>query len=110
MRRVAVTFTAEGFHCWPKATPWRRYLAARHRHLFHVRVELPVSHDDREIECHDLRDFCIMAFGSGDFGHQSCEMLAETLAVNVSMRYGAMKNLAVSVMEDGEVGATFVSE
>ena len=79
MTFVVVTFTAEGFHRWPEAPAHRAYLAARHRHLFHVRVEVEAVHSDREIECHDLRDFCVEAFGGGDMGSQSCEMMAEEL-------------------------------
>jgi hypothetical protein len=97
-----VTYTAEGFHHWPDAPPHRAYLAARHRHLFHVKVVVEVSHADREIECHDLRDFCIGVF-ERDLGSRSCEMMAEDLSQEVTRRFGK-RRVVVEVMEDGEVG------
>jgi hypothetical protein len=108
MTSVVVTFTAEGLHRWPRAPAHRAYLAAHHRHLFHVRVEVAVGHSDREIECHDLRDFCLGAFGGGDLGSQSCEMMAEDLAQKITPRFGE-RRVMVEVMEDGEVGGRFQS-
>jgi hypothetical protein len=108
MTTVVVTFTAEGFHRWPGASPHRAYLATRHRHLFHVRVEVEASHSDREVECHDLRSFCLEAFPGGDMGSQSCEMIAEDLAQKVTRRFGE-RRVMVEVMEDGEVGGRFQS-
>jgi hypothetical protein len=103
MTSAIVTFTAEGFHHWPEAPALRAYLASQHRHLFHVRIEVEVTHADREIECHDLREFCIQAFGSGDMGSQSCEMMAEALAQQITRRFGD-RRVVVEVLEDGEVG------
>jgi hypothetical protein len=71
--------------------------------LFHVKVVAAVSHSDREIECHDLRDFCIGAFGGGELGGQSCETMAEDLALKVTRRFGK-RRVVVGVLEDGEVG------
>jgi hypothetical protein len=109
MTSVVVTFTAEGFHRWPEAPAPRAYLAARHRHLFHVRVEVETTHADRDIECHDLRDFCVEAFGRGDMGTQSCEMMAEGLAQKVTRQFGD-RRVKVEVMEDGEVGGNVTHE
>ncbi len=108
MTCVIVTFTVEGFHRWLGAPAQRAYLEARHRHLFHVRVEVVVGHADREIECHDLRDFCLEAFGGGEMGSQSCEMMAEGLAQKITRRFGK-RRVMVEVMEDGEVGGRFQS-
>jgi hypothetical protein len=108
MTCVVATFTAEGFHRWPEAPAHRAYLADRHRHLFHVRVEVEVGHGDREIECHDLRDFALEAFGAGDMGCQSCEMMAVDLAQKVARRFGD-RRVMVEVLEDGEVGGRFQS-
>jgi hypothetical protein len=108
MTFVVITFTAEGFHRWPEAPLHRSYLATSHRHLFHVRVGVEVTHAEREIECHDLRDFCVQAFGTGDMGSQSCEMMAESLAQKITRQFGD-RRVKVEVLEDGEVGGTFES-
>ena len=105
---IWVRFQHEGLHCWPGATPRRRYLANPHRHMFHVCISTNVGHDDREIEFHDLRaeaESMFAALGDrGDFGSQSCEMLARGLAQQLVARYS--RAIAVEVSEDGEFGAT----
>ena len=104
---IVVRFCAEGWHRWPEAPASRAYLATYHRHLFHVEVRLPVLHDEREVEFHDLLDAVRSDFGSGDFGAASCEAMARTLAQKTARRYG--RACTVAVFEDGEVGAS-VSE
>jgi hypothetical protein len=112
MMYVVVRFQAEGFHYWQDAPPHRKYLSTPHRHLFQVEVCLEVSHDGREVECHDLLDFSRNAFGSGDFDGKSCEMLARYLHASVIVKF--YRTIArwcrVSVLEDGEVGAVYDGE
>lgn len=104
---IWVSFQAEGLHCWPGATQRRAYLAHKHRHMFHVRVQTRVEHDDREIEFHDLRaqaQHAFLALGDGgDFDGQSCEALARRLAEHLSVRH--RRWFVVEVSEDGEFGA-----
>jgi len=47
---VFVRFTFEGWHRWPDAPPEHDYLAARHRHLFHVEAHAHVDHHNRDLE------------------------------------------------------------
>lgn len=101
---VIVRFTREGFHCWPDAPPHRAYLAERHRHLFHIEVALEVFEHDREIEFHDLLDFCRQQFPGGEMGSASCEQMAKRLAENITRRFSG-RRVSVGVFEDGEVGA-----
>lgn len=111
---IFVTFQESGFHNWPDAPTERSYLASRHRHIFHVRVETTVDHDDREIEFHDLIDRAKPAFrnlrlpkkGStdNDFGGQSCEILARRLGTSLADYFN--RAFTVTVSEDGECGAT----
>jgi hypothetical protein len=105
---ILVRFTAEGFHCWPEANGARSYLANRHRHLFHVEVETAVTHDNREIELHDLLDDSRRSFGGGNFGSASCESLARGLATALAGKYD--RTFRVGVFEDGEVGASVTVE
>ena len=103
-----VRFAVPGFHRWPGATGQRMYLALRHRHLFHVEVSVPLTHGEREIEFHDLLDFCKGAFPGGEMGDASCEAMAESLGKEVARQFD--RRATVSVFEDGEVGAIVVTE
>ena len=105
-RYVEVSFTAEGWHRWPRAPVRRDYLKARHRHLFHIRLRMEVRRQNREIEFHDLLDQAKAAFGTGDFGSKSCECLAHKLVQHFRERpeYRG-RAMTASVSEDGECGA-----
>lgn len=110
---IAVRFQAEGWHCWPDAPPRRAYLRDLHRHIFQAEVSMPVEHDDRDVEFHDLRDEALgllteqgqkgIRIAGLDFGHRSCEMLARHVAETLAARYG--RAVRVSVSEDGECGS-----
>jgi hypothetical protein len=102
---IAVRFQVEGWHRWPGAKGPRAYLADRHRHLWHVEAQVQVLHNDREVELHDFRDFCIAHFPAGDAGDASCEALAAGLVNDITRRYGRSRRVRVSVFEDGENGA-----
>ena len=105
---AVVRFTRPGFHRWPAADTVlggrRAYLGQIHRHLFHVEARVQVVHGDREIEFHELLDFCTAQFTGGNFGTQSCEMLASALRHDLETRHPG-RLVTVSVFEDGEVGA-----
>lgn len=99
-----VRFTVEGWHSWPEATGKREYLSQRHRHLFYIHVSIGVYHNEREIEYHDLLDFCKAKFPSGELGRSSCETLAENLINDLTMQWPG-RSIQVSVFEDNEAGA-----
>lgn len=113
-RTIFVTTGFVGFHYWPGAPASRSYLGQPHRHRFGVRVEVPVEHDDREMEFHDLLDsvrFQVIQMapvneltGVSHCGPMSCEMMAERLAQ--ALREGLERDVSVTVDEDGECGAT----
>lgn len=109
-RHITVRWSVPGMHCWPDATPERGYLADHHRHLFHVHVVIPVDHEDREVEFHDLLEYAQEALttfplvgGAHDFGHRSCEALALLVAAYVQAQWP--RPVRVAVLEDGECGA-----
>lgn len=104
MTDVIVRFTREGWHYWADAPSERAYLGFSHRHLFHVEVSVAVTGDNREIEFHDLLDFCKANFPEGDYGGQSCEMLARGLGEQITLQF-PKRSVTVAVFEDGEVGA-----
>lgn len=101
---IAVSFQAEGWHCWPQAPQRRAYLRQSHRHMFHVYAALQVLHDERDVEFHDLRDACVQWFGSGDYGSMSCEALARQLCEQIVTTWPG-RTARVVVSEDDENAA-----
>lgn len=98
-----------GFHRWPDAPPNRTYLAAKHRHLFHVTATVEVGHSNREVEFHDLHDIIRTWWGGTDLGIRdwgtaSCEVMARELLDHLSDDHD-LTPVRVEVSEDGEAGA-----
>ena len=105
-RTITARFTRPGFHCWPEAPGPRGYLAHPHRHLFHVEASVTVTHDDREVEFHDLLDAAAAGWPDQlDLGRRSCEQLAEAVAARIDLTWPG-RQITVAVYEDNEVGAT----
>lgn len=107
---ICVRWQFEGFHHWPDAPVQRAYLRARHRHMFHAEVELPVSHNERDVEFHDLRDICVdicRRLGTKwDFEGASCETMATDIADTLLDAFDGP--IRVAMFEDGENGAVVV--
>lgn len=102
------TFRFAGFHSWPGASEERRYLAARHRHLFHAKVWVEAEHDDRDIEFHDLGDALERACKPfAEAGALSCEQMAKRIREEVSTRWPG-RLVQAEVSEDGEFGAVTI--
>lgn len=111
---IWVTTTFAHMHSWPDA-PDRGdlsglrldFLRTPHRHLFHVKLCVPVTELNREIEFFDLKSclehtICALAF---NWKHASCEMMARDLA-GMMMTKLKVNKVTCSVSEDGENGAT----
>ena len=107
---IWVTFQVEGIHQWKDATSYLRY---PHRHMFHFRVELSVSHDDREVEFIALKDTLLNMVSNRLLPKwsvkKSCEMLAKEVIVWMQAEYGD-RDYVVEVSEDGENGAKVSSD
>lgn len=107
---IFVRTRREGQHRWPQAPEHREYLRSAHRHLFHIEVSTWVTHDDREIEFHDLLDQ-VNAYWTElpmkDGLPMSCEMMARMLGELLVAKY--KRSFQVSVSEDGECGASVFS-
>ena len=107
--RVIVVVRVPGFHNWPDAPEPVAYLRARHRHLFTVRVEFDVTHDDRDVEFHIAQGWIRASFmrrlggAPFEFGARSCEQIAHEVAVELKTFHRAP--CAVEVWEDDENGA-----
>lgn len=121
-RTVTVEWSFDGYHRWPAAAdiagPQRAYLVDRHRHRFVCTVTIPVDHSDRAVEFHDLLDHCAKGSARIDGQHgqpleldtQSCEQLAERIALHVLDRWPDLAWIETSVSEDGYVTGTIRME
>lgn len=106
MTRIFVTREFSALHAWPDAPPVVGFLQNPHRHLFKIRAEIEVMHDDRDIEFFMVQGVVDEWVESlpVDLGAMSCEMLAGALVEHLSDQYGEHRWLQVEVSEDGENG------
>lgn len=98
---VWITTRFTGFHRWLAAPPEVDFLQDWHRHLFWVKVAVPVTHADREVEFFILKrevDAYLDQHYAGKRFEESCEMIAQRLLDRFSAAF-------VEVSEDGENGA-----
>lgn len=106
-RTIFVTFQKEGIHRYPDAPEGVEFLKHPHRHMFHFRVTVAVTHNDRDIEFilfkRELE--ALYTGGAMEIDHKSCEMLAEDL-INYIVKAYPNRMVSVEVSEDGENGAT----
>ena len=102
----------EGIHCWPDAPDEVSFLRTPHRHEFHVKLEVQVYHDDRDVEFILLKrwmeSWLKERFPETDIGHTSCEMIAKELRRAAKAKWGA-RWMECIVSEDGENGSRVTS-
>lgn len=105
MKTVVIVQTQfEGIHSWPdcpiKSVEFLRY---PHRHIFHVKTEILVSHPDRQVEFlyakKAITEYLHRRWPNGNLKHSSCEMVATDLLTSDLFDFQA-----VEVFEDGENG------
>ena len=109
-RQIYIQTQFTGYHRWDDAPDCVMFLRNAHRHIFHVKVTVPVAHNDRDIEFFMmkrmvdnfiLRQIIENANEDGNMG--SCEMMAEKIAMFISEHY--KRTVEVEVNEDNENGA-----
>ena len=109
-RTVSATVRVPGFHQWPAAPEPVQYLRAKHRHMFTMRAEFDVTHDERDVEFHMaqgwLQEALRKCYGEAphDFASSSCETIAHVLAQHL-VDDGRPAPCAFEVHEDDENGA-----
>jgi len=100
---VKIRHRFEGFHQWKEAPDEVSFLRQSHRHLFHVTVEIGVSHDDRELEFFIEQRFLKTLFDTTEqCDNQSCETLARYVVMMFQKRHGYDRPITCEVSEDGE--------
>jgi hypothetical protein len=105
---VYCTLQFEGIHNWPNCPIEEvSYLRFPHRHMFHIKAWMVVSHSDRDVEFiwlkHRITEYLDKTYPDHQLGAKSCEMLAEEL-IN---KFGLA---ACEVNEDGENGAIVIKD
>jgi hypothetical protein len=113
---IWVTLRKEGIHMYPAAATDPKlatgdeydvsFLGTPHRHIFHFKVYIAVTHDDRDIEFIQFKRWLEKCYSNGtlELNHKSCEMIARELNATISARYPGRETW-IDVSEDGENGA-----
>jgi hypothetical protein len=117
-RKIWVTFRKEGIHKYPAAATDPNlatgdeydvsFLANPHRHIFHFRVWLGVTHNDRDVEFIQFKRWLEKLYSSTQgvlsLDYKSCEMMTDDLYVQIAAKYPG-RAVWIEVSEDGENGA-----
>ena len=115
-KMIWVTFRKEGIHRYPAAATDPdlatgdeydvSFLANEHRHIFHFKVWIGVTHDDRDIEFIQFKRWLENLYKDATLSldHKSCEMMSGDLYDIISQKY-PNREVWIEVSEDGENGS-----
>ena len=115
-KMIWVTFNKEGMHKYPAALTDSNlatgdeydvsFLGYPHRHIFHFKVWIGVTHDDRDIEFIQFKRWLENLYSSGtlQLDYKSCEMMSQDLYDSISSKYPS-REVWIEVSEDGENGS-----
>jgi hypothetical protein len=115
-RWIWVTFQKEGIHKYPAALDDPAlatgdeydvsFLGYPHRHIFHFRVAITVTHNDRDIEFIQFKRWLekLYAEKTLELDYKSCEMMSDDLFDKIAEKY-PNRSVKIEVSEDGENGA-----
>ena len=115
-KMIWVTFQKEGMHKYPAALTDPTlatgdeydvsFLGYPHRHIFHFKVWIGVTHDDRDIEFIQFKRWLLNLYKDSILAldYKSCEMMSEDLYQQISQKYPD-REIWIEVSEDGENGS-----
>ena len=115
-KMIWVTFNKEGMHKYPAALTDPAlatgdeydvsFLGYPHRHIFHFKVWIGVTHDDRDIEFIQFKRWLLNLYKDATLSldYKSCEMMSGDLYDAISQRYPD-REVWIEVSEDGENGS-----
>ena len=117
-KMIWVTFRKEGIHCYPAAATDPKlatgdyydvsFLGTPHRHIFHFRVWLGVTHNDRDVEFIQFKRWLERLYSSEQgvlsLDYKRCEMMSDDLYAQISQKYPD-REVWIEVSEDGENGS-----
>lgn len=113
---IWVTFRKEGIHKYPAALEDPAlatgdeydvsFLGYPHRHIFHFKVWIAVTHNDRDIEFIQFKRWLENLYSEGTLklDYKSCEMISDDLHANIDEKYPG-RDVWIEVSEDGENGS-----
>ena len=116
IKMIWVTFQKEGMHKYPAALTDPAlatgdeydvsFLGYPHRHIFHFKVWISVTHDDRDIEFIQFKRWLLNLYKDSILAldYKSCEMMSEDLYQQISQKY-PNREVWIEVSEDGENGS-----
>jgi len=116
LKMIWVTFQKEGMHKYPAALTDPTlatgdeydvsFLGYPHRHTFHFKVWISVTHDDRDIEFIQFKRWLENLYKEGtlQLDYKSCEMMSGDLFDSISNKYPG-REIWIEVSEDGENGS-----
>ena len=115
-KMIWVTFQKEGMHKYPAALTDPAlatgdeydvsFLGYPHRHIFHFKVWIGVTHDDRDIEFIQFKRWLLNLYKDATLSldFKSCEMMSGDLYDVISQKY-PNREVWIEVSEDGENGS-----
>ena len=115
-KMIWVTFQKEGMHKYPAALTDPAlatgdeydvsFLGYPHRHIFHFKVWIGVTHDDRDIEFIQFKRWLLNLYKDATLSldYKSCEMMSGDLYDVISKKY-PNREVWIEVSEDGENGS-----
>ena len=115
-KMIWVTFNKEGMHKYPAALTDPTlatgdeydvsFLVYPHLHIFHFKVWISVTHDDRDIEFIQFKRWLENLYKEGtlQLDYKSCEMMSGDLYDSISNKYPG-REIWIEVSEDGENGS-----
>jgi hypothetical protein len=115
-RMIWVTFRKEGIHKYPAALDDPKlatgdeydvsFLGYPHRHIFHFKVGITVTHNDRDIEFIQFKRWMEKLYNEGtlNLDYKSCEMMSDDLYNQIRQKY-PHREVHIDISEDGENGA-----
>ena len=115
-RMIWVTFRKEGIHKYPAALDAPKldtgdeydvsFLGYPHRHIFHFKVGITVTHNDRDIEFIQFKRWMekLYAEKTLELDYKSCEMMSDDLYDKITEKY-PNREVHIDISEDGENGA-----
>ena len=115
-KMIWVTFQKEGMHKYPAALTDPSlatgdeydvsFLGYPHRHIFHFKVWIGVTHNDRDIEFIQFKRWLQNLYSDATLSldFKSCEMMSDDLYTQISQKYPG-REVWIEVSEDGENGS-----
>jgi len=115
-KMIWVTFQKEGMHKYPAALTDPSlatgdeydvsFLGYPHRHIFHFKVWIGVTHNDRDIEFIQFKRWLLNLYKDATISldFKSCEMMSDDLYDIISKKYPG-REVWIEVSEDGENGS-----